>query len=424
MMLELLNWTQDWRNPIVMIDAGILLTALLSAWLVTKLLGQDAPKDSILFGERQFDGLLFPLIALVIVFIAHHGLKVYQDAVFLRTAIYVLSLMSGFRLIARVLLVAYPESMWVRLVERLIAWTGWIIGLLWITGLLPRVLNELQSIELNFGKSKLDMRTLFEGLLSIVVMIVFTLWLSYLIERKVLNKAVDDLSLRKVSSSLIRITLLVVGAMLSLSAVGVDLTVLSVMGGMLGVGLGFGLQNISANYVSGFLILFERSLKIGDHVKIDECEGIVKDIRTRFTVIEDISGSETVVPNEIIITTQITNLSRSASRTRIAIDVLADQNESINGLQNILQKAALSCDELLQSPPPRVYLIGLEDEGLRFQVEAWTLNIPQELSEVRSQLNIKLVDALSASGKDLRKLRLVQPTVVVSLSTTGNQRIK
>jgi small-conductance mechanosensitive channel len=314
--------------------------------------------------------------------------------------------------------------MWVRLVERLIAWTGWIIGLLWITGLLPRVLNELQSIELNFGKSKLDMRTLFEGLLSIVVMIVFTLWLSYLIERKVLNKAVDDLSLRKVSSSLIRIALLVLGTLFSLSAVGVDLTVLSVMGGMLGVGLGFGLQNISANYVSGFLILFERSLKIGDHVKIDECEGIVKDIRTRFTVIEDISGSETVVPNEMIISTQITNLSRSESRTRIAIDVLADQDESIDGLQEILQKAALSCETLLQSPPPRVYLIGLEDEGLRFQVEAWTLNIPQELSAVRSQLNIKLVNALSASGKDLRKLRLVQPSMPISFATATTQRIK
>jgi len=210
----------------------------------------------------------------------------------------------------------------------------------------------------------------------------------------------------------------------SLSAVGVDLTVLSVMGGMLGVGLGFGLQNISANYVSGFLILFERSLKIGDHVKIDECEGVVKDIRTRFTVIEDISGSETVVPNEMIITTQITNLSRSQSRTRIAIDVLADQNESIDSLQEILQKATLSCEKLLETPAPRVYLIGLEEEGLRFQVEAWTLNIQQELSDVRSQLNIKLVNALSASGKDLRKLRLVQPTVVVSLAANGSQQIK
>jgi small-conductance mechanosensitive channel len=377
-----------------------------------------------LFGERQFDGLLFPLIALGIVFIAHHGLKGYQEAVFLRTAIYVLSLMSGFRLIARVLLVAYPESMWVRLVERLIAWTGWIIGLLWITGLLPRVLNELQSIELNFGKSKLDMRTLFEGMLSIVVMIVITLWLSYLIERKVLNKAVDDLSLRKVSSSLIRISLLVLGTLFSLSAVGVDLTVLSVMGGMLGVGLGFGLQNISANYVSGFLILFERSLKIGDHVKIDECEGIVKDIRTRFTVIEDIAGSEIVVPNEMIITTQITNLSRSQARTQIAIDVLADPEESIEHLQQILQTAATNCQELLKKPPPRVYLIGLEEEGLRFQVEAWTLNNPQELSSVRSQLNVKLVNALSASGKDLHKIRLVQPSVVVSLSTAGSQRVK
>ena len=424
MMLELLNWTQDWRNPIVMMDAAILLGALITAWLVTKLLGKDAPKDSILFGERQFDGLLFPLIALGIVFIAHHGLKGYQEAVFLRTAIYVLSLMSGFRLIARVLLVAYPSSMWVRLVERLVAWTGWIIGLLWITGLLPRVLNELQSIELNFGKSKLDMRTLFEGILSIVVMIVITLWLSYLIERKVLNKAVDDLSLRKVSSSIIRIALLLLGTLFSLSAVGVDLTVLSVMGGMLGVGLGFGLQNISANYVSGFLILFERSLKIGDHVKIDECEGIVKDIRTRFTVIEDITGSETVVPNEMIITTQITNLSRSKSRTRIAIDVLADPDESIEGLQEILQKATVSCDALLPNPTPRVYLIGLEEEGLRFQVEAWTLNNPQELSSVRSQLNIKLVNALSSSGKNLRKIRLVQPTVVVSLSSHGNQAVK
>jgi len=261
-------------------------------------------------------------------------------------------------------------------------------------------------------------------LLSIVVMIVFTLWLSYLIERKVLNKAVDDLSLRKVSSNLIRIALLVIGTLFSLSAVGVDLTVLSVMGGMLGVGLGFGLQNISANYVSGFLILFERSLKIGDHVKIDECEGIVKDIRTRFTVIEDISGSETVVPNEMIISTQITNLSRSESRTLIAIDVIADQDESIDGLQEILQKAALSCETLLQNPPPQVYLIGLEEEGLRFQVEAWALNIPQELSAVRSQLNINLVNALSASGKDLRKLRLVQPSMPISFATAANQRIK
>jgi small-conductance mechanosensitive channel len=93
-------------------------------------------------------------------------------------------------------------------------------------------------------------------------------------------------------------------------------------------------------------------------------------------------------------------------------------------LQEILQKAALSCETLLQSPPPRVYLIGLEDEGLRFQVEAWTLNIPQELSAVRSQLNIKLVNALSASGKDLRKLRLVQPSMPISFATATTQRIK
>jgi small-conductance mechanosensitive channel len=90
----------------------------------------------------------------------------------------------------------------------------------------------------------------------------------------------------------------------------------------------------------------------------------------------------------------------------------------------ILEKATLNCESLLHKPAPRVYLIGLEEEGLRFQVEAWTLNNPQELSSVRSKLNIQLVTALKTSGKDLNKIRLVQPTVVVSLTAAGNQRVK
>lgn len=418
-MLELLSWIEDWRNPVVMLDAGILICALLLSWFITHVLGRDAPHDSILFGERHLDGLLLPLLAFCCVYLSHHVLKSYQSAVFLKTAIYVLLLMSASRLISRVLLVAFPASMWVRLVERLVAWTSWIIGLLWITGLLPRVLTELQDIKFNFGKTSLDLRTVLEGFFSIIVMIVMTLWVSFLLERKVINVAVDDISLRKVSSNLIRMALLMLGTLLSLSAVGVDLTVLSVMGGMLGVGLGFGLQNISANYISGFLILFERSIVIGDHIKIDECEGVVKDIRIRFTIIEDITGCETIVPNELIISNQIDNFSRSQPRTRISIDVLADHDESIEDLYSILMNAAHACDFLLKDPLPRVYLIGLEEDGLRLQVEAWVQNAPRELASVRSKLNMQILNALTASGKPLSKFKLLLPQSFISLTGAG-----
>lgn len=118
-----------------------------------------------------------------------------------------------------------------------------------------------------------------------------------------------DLSLRKVAGNALRAVLLLVGLLFALSAVGVDLTALSVLGGALGVGLGFGLQKLAANYVSGFVILFERSLRIGDTVRVDSFEGSVMDIKTRYTLICAANGRESIVPNEKLITERIENLS-------------------------------------------------------------------------------------------------------------------
>ena len=184
-----------------------------------------------------------------------------------------------------------------------------MVTALWITGWLPMVLSELESIHLNFGKSHVDLRTLIEGLVSSVLMLMSVLWLSSTIERRLLSQAVQDLSMRKVAGNTLRAVLLLVGLLLSLSAVGVDLTALSVLGGAIGVGLGFGLQKLAANYVSGFVILLERSLRIGDLVKVDGFEGKVTDIKTRFTVIRAVNGRESIVPNELLISQRVENLS-------------------------------------------------------------------------------------------------------------------
>ena len=171
------------------------------------------------------------------------------------------------------------------------------MAVLWITDLLPLVVAEMEQIHLNFGRVKLDLRTLFEGLLSSGLVLVLSLWLSAGIEHRILTQTVNDLSMPKMVANLLRAIILLFGLLLALSAVGVDLTALSVLGGVLGVGLGLGLQKLAANYVSGFVVLVERSVRIGDHIRVDGLEGQVSDIKTRYTLIRDPNGRESIIPN-------------------------------------------------------------------------------------------------------------------------------
>ena len=261
------------------------------------------------FGRAIVDGLLFPLLALVFTYSATLVLASSQRVLLLKVALPVLISLAGIRFLARVFTVVFPRSGLARLVERLFSWLAWIAAVLWIVGLLPAVMDEMEAIHFAFGKSRISLLGIVQGVLSSGVVLVLALWISAALERKVLRDAVTDLSLRKVAASAIRAVLLLVGLLFALSAVGVDLTALSVLGGALGVGLGFGLQKLAANYVSGFVILFERSLRIGDTVRVDDFEGVVVDIKTRYTLIRSLSGRESIVPNEKLITERIENLS-------------------------------------------------------------------------------------------------------------------
>jgi small-conductance mechanosensitive channel len=233
----------------------------------------------------------------------------YQVVPVLRIAVPVLVSLVGIRFLARVTTVVFPASGVARLVERLFSWLAWMAAVLWIVGLLPDVMREMEAIQFAIGKNKISVLGIVQGVLSSGAVLVVALWVSATLERRVLVDTVSDLSLRKVASNAIRAVLLLVGLLFALSAVGVDLTALSVLGGALGVGLGFGLQKLAANYVSGFVILFERSLRIGDNVRVDGFEGTVVDIKTRYTLIRANNGRESIVPNEKLITERVENLS-------------------------------------------------------------------------------------------------------------------
>jgi small-conductance mechanosensitive channel len=409
-MAPLQDLLQGLAAPGLAWEISVLTAALLVAYALCWLAGRRHGEASVWFGRGIVDGLLFPVVALALVYTGEQVLARHQGVALLKIAVPVLTSLAGIRFLARVLTVVFPQSAGARAVERVFSWVAWLAAVVWITGLWPAVTGELETIRFTFGKSKVSLLNLLEGTVSAGVVLVLALWASAVLERQVLRQAVADLSLRKVAANAIRALLLLVGLLVALSVVGVDLTALSVLGGALGVGLGFGLQKLAANYVSGFVILFERSLRIGDTVRVDSFEGRVVDIKTRYTLIRAADGRESVVPNEKLITERIENLSLADSLVLLVIDVSVAYDTDVDQVRVLLSEAALSVPRVLREPAPAARLARLGADGLEFQLLFWISDPEDGQLNVRSDVNLAVLKALRGAGVEIpfpqREVRL------------------
>ncbi|MDP9901413.1 mechanosensitive ion channel family protein [Variovorax ginsengisoli] len=385
----------------VWIELAALALCIAVAWGVCRWFGRDQPKDSIWFGVRIVDGLLFPLLALLLTDLTRRLVLEYQPVLVLRIAVSVFLSLAAIRLFARVLRAVFPASALVRLIERTISWIAWIGAVLWIVGLLPPVLAELDNITLAFGKTRVSVRTIFEGVLSAALVLVIALWIAATIEKRILHQAVTDLSMRKVASNAVRALLMLIGLLFALSAVGVDLTALSVLGGALGVGLGFGLQKLAANYVSGFVILLERSIRIGDNVKVDAFEGRITDIKTRYTLIRAGNGREAIVPNESLITSRVENLTLADRKFNITTNIVVGYDSDVAQVQAILCDAASAQPRVMTDPAPVAYLVNFAPDGLEFSLLFWVADPDKGKDNVRSAINIAILAALRQAHIDI-----------------------
>ncbi|MFG6490396.1 mechanosensitive ion channel family protein [Roseateles sp. BYS78W] len=390
---------------------ALLLGCLTLAAMVSWALFHAATKrdNSVLFGERVIDGALFPLLALALAFGARRLLPLWglTPALF-RLALPVLVSLAVIRLIARVLRAAWPDSTAFKALERLGSWLVWIGAVLWITGLWPVMMDELDDIGWKFGAVKLTLRNLIEGGLTAMLVLVLALWISSAIEAQLLRRESLDLSMRKIAANAIRALLLFIGLLFALSAAGIDLTALGVLGGALGVGLGFGLQKLAANYVSGFVILAERSLRIGDMVKVDGFEGRVTDIKTRFTVIRSLGGKEAIVPNELLITQRVENSSLADPRVLLNTVVQVDYGCDIGAVMKSLAAALAEVPRVLSDPGPSVQLTRFADSGLELTVYFWISDPENGSGGVRSDVNLAILSTLKRLGVDIPYPQQVQ----------------
>ncbi len=209
-----------------------------------------------------------------------------------------------------------------------------------------------------------------------------------------------------------RALLLFVGLLIALSAVGIDLTALSVLGGAIGVGLGFGLQKIAANYISGFVILAERSLRIGDMVKVDGFEGRITDIRTRYTIIRSLGGRESIVPNETLITQRVENSSLADPRVSITTTVQIAYGTDVRALQPLLVAALHGIPRVLADPAPNVMLSSFAADGMDLTVSFWIRDPENGQGNVKSEVNLAILAVLNAQGVEIPYPQRVVHTVV------------
>lgn len=397
------GWWEDLSRPTVLVELGVLVAVVLLAWLLARALQKgfsERDERSIWFGVRLVDGVLLPMLLLCLSYAALEVLKHWLRPVVFHIAVPVFIALVVIRVGVKVLKATFAQARWVKALEQTISWVAWLGMVLWVSGLLPVVLNELDMITWKVGTTKLSVRNLLEGMITAGATLLITLWISAGIESRLLRNAKGaELSLRKAVSNATRAVLVLIGVILAMAAVGIDLTALSVLGGAVGVGVGFGLQKLAANYMSGFVILAERSMRIGDVVRLEGgFEGVITQINARYTVVRSASGREAIVPNEQLMTQRVENLSLADSCVNQTITLTLASDSDVELAMSLMRDAVQKQERVLAAPAPSVSLQNLTPDGLEFQVGYWVNDGGQTQGNLRSDINLAILSALRANG--------------------------
>ena len=394
------------------IAAGLIAGALISrrvqrrtsARAAAESQGSKLRTDVLRFSLAGIRRLAFPVSALLVMVAGGLLLRAgglvqrVSDVQLLRLALTLLAAMAAVRLTVYILRRSLPGSKWLGSFERWIALLIWIAVALHLTGVLGDVSAALESVRLPVGRSAISLWDLLIGAVSVVVTVLAALWLGSTVESRLMHAETLTANSRVVLVRVLKALLLVIAVLVALSLVGIDLTVLSVFGGALGVGLGLGLQRIASNYVSGFIILLDRSLSIGDMITVDKYYGRVAQINTRYTVIKALDGTETILPNEMLVSTPVVNHSLSNREVRIVVKVAVAYAADLDRALEILGECARSQPRVLSKPEPGAFVTALGADGVELEVGFWIRDPEEGTLAVRSEISREVLRRFAAEG--------------------------
>jgi small-conductance mechanosensitive channel len=266
----------------------------------------------------------------------------------------------------------------------------WIASIVIITDANDGIINLLDSITFHVGKNtQLSIWDILHALVTIILIVVVAMLINRYSERKINRIKQIDTNIRQIMIRISKIVIFILSAMITLPILGIDITALSVFGGALGVGLGFGLQKIASNFLSGFIILLDRSIKVGDRLILDNNSGSVTKITTRYVVLERFDGTEVLIPNETFITNSIQNQSYSSKRLRSEILLTISNKIDINQALELIKQAIQSAPNTI-SDKAAVMISKLVDNGLEVKGYYW-VEQPDFIVEAGNYIYIQIV---------------------------------
>jgi small-conductance mechanosensitive channel len=282
--------------------------------------------------------------------------------------------------------------------ERIFVFVAWLAVVLYFVGVWDDILQYLDSHNLPIGKKGVSLADALQAVATVVVLLTLALWAGTAIDERLMGLQGMHSSMRVVLARMSRAILILVAVLFSLQTVGLDLTVLSVFGGALGVGVGLGMQRIASNYVSGFVILLERSLTIGDMITVDKYSGRVTRINSRYTVLQGGDGVETVLPNEMLISSAVQNQSLSSPSVRGATRVTVAHGSDLVVVMELLKAQAVGIERVLETPEPAVAIARFVPDGYELELGFWVADAQNGTGGVVNEINRRIY-TLIASGQ-------------------------
>ena len=350
---------------------------------------------SLKFAQRLAMPLLLLLaVSVVRLVIVHYGYPTPLIDVLAR----LLLALATVRLIVYALRVGIAPGPTLKAWEKIISTTIWVLVALYILDWLPSVEAFLEQIAITVGESRFSLLMAIKLVVLCGLYVLLALWLSGLIEQRLKNARTISVSLRVGIAKVVKVALLTVAFLLAMSEAGLNLATLTVFGGALGVGIGFGLQKIVSNFISGFILLGDRSIRPGDVISIGNTYGWVRELRARYIVVRNRDGVETLIPNENLVTTDVINWSYSDRHVRVKIPVQISYADDPEQAMAIMEAAATANSRVLKDPEPAVRLLKFADSGIELELRVWLLDPQEGVGNVRSDINLAIWRGFKEAG--------------------------
>jgi small-conductance mechanosensitive channel len=412
---------KDLQRGVILWQLCVIAIALLVAWQIATrtqrrfiVSGDSDPTATLRLSVGGTSRLVFPLSALILLLAGRWVLSVLAVPTnLLKIAVPLMLAMLTIRAVVYLLRHTFAPGGALRSWEVMVTWLVWAMVALYITGWLPDIAQFLDETGFGIGRQRISLAMILSACLTVVLTVLVALWLGRFLETRIMSLGQMEIHLRVAFTKIIRTILVVIAVLIALPIVGIDITVLSVFGGAMGVGLGFGLQKIVANYISGFTILLDRTVSPGDLVTVDSFYGEVTKLTSRCIIVRSPEGTEAIVPNETVVTSTLINHSYSNRRVLMRIPVQVGYSSDIDAVLALMVEIARNHTRVLKDPAPMALLTSFGDSGINLELMTWIEDPERGKLNLQSELNLEIFRAFRARGIEFpfpqRDIRIIGP---------------